>query len=186
MCGLNIIKAYNWGSRRTSSSNTLWQSWLQQIFVWCYDINMLHKAGQTPWWHGREKCSYIYIYGMCPYITGFLAWEDWTPFWENIPEWFACKVKPVFRGHCTTPEKVSLNDRCPFLQMCMHHRCLSICYCSEKTCPDHRVSSLDSVPWWQILLYRGCPLIRVSFEDRFYCIEGVPSSECPLKAGFTV
>ena len=32
----------------------------------------------------------------------------------------------------------------------------------------------------------GCPLIRVSLEDRFYCIEGVLSSECPLKTGFTV
>ena len=49
-----------------------------------------------------------------------------------------------------------------------------------------RVPYHQSVPWRQVLLYRGCPLIRVSPEDRFYCIEGVLSSECPLKTGFTV
>ena len=32
------------------------------------------------------------------------------------------------------------------------------------------------------LLYRGCPLIRVSPEDRFYCIE----VSLELKMGFTV
>ena len=34
--------------------------------------------------------------------------------------------------------------------------------------------------------YRGCPLIGVSHEDRFYCMEVVLSLECPLKTGFTV
>ena len=29
----------------------------------------------------------------------------------------------------------------------------------------------------QVLLYKGCPLIRASLEDMFYCIEGVFSSE---------
>ena len=33
------------------------------------------------------------------------------------------------------------------------------------------------------LLYRGCPLIRMSLEDRFYCIEGVLSSECHSETG---
>ena len=33
---------------------------------------------------------------------------------------------------------------------------------------------------------RKYPLIRVSLKDRFYCMEGVPSSECPLKTCFTV
>ena len=62
-----------------------------------------------------------------------------------------------------------------------------------------KVASLDIR---QVLLHRGCPLIRgsledrcyciegvlssVSLEDRFYCIKGVLSSECPLKTGFTV
>ena len=47
------------------------------------------------------------------------------------------------------------------------------------------VSSHQSIPWRQVLLYRGCPLIRVTLEVRFYCIEGVLSLECPLKSGFT-
>ena len=50
---------------------------------------------------------------------------------------------------------------------------------------SEEMSSHQSVPLGQVLLYRGCPLIRVSLEDRFYCIEGVLSSECPLKSGFT-
>ena len=49
-----------------------------------------------------------------------------------------------------------------------------------------RVPSHRSVPFRQVLLYRGCPLIGVSLLDRFYCIEGALSSECPLKTGFTV
>ena len=32
-----------------------------------------------------------------------------------------------------------------------------------------------------VLLYQGCPLIRVSLEDRYYCTEGVLSLECPLR-----
>ena len=49
-----------------------------------------------------------------------------------------------------------------------------------------RVSSHLSVPLRQVLLHRGCPLIRVSLEDRFYCMEVVLSSECPLKTDFTI
>ena len=57
---------------------------------------------------------------------------------------------------------------------------------SKKMSSVYRVSSHRSVPWRHVLLHRGCPLIRVSLQDRFYCFEGVVPSECPLKTSFTV
>ena len=75
-------------------------------------------------------------------------------------------------GLQTILEKVTVHDRCPFFIG-------SLIWGKYDTV-------LISVPWRRVLLYRGCPLIRVSLEDGFYCIEGILSSKCPLKTGFTV
>ena len=73
-------------------------------------------------------------------------------------------VKPVFKGHLNTVKPVFRGHLYTVKSVFEGHLCC-------KT-------------YLQALLYRGCPLIGVSLEDRLYCIDGVLSSECPLKTLF--
>ena len=65
---------------------------------------------------------------------------------------YICTVKPLFRGHLNIPEKVSLHDRCPLITSCLTWSRLGTVL---RKCP----------------LIVGCPLIRVSLEDRFNCTQ---------------
>ena len=52
--------------------------------------------------------------------------------------------------------------------------------------PEHYLSTTGLISQYLLMsLQDRCPLIRESLEDRFYCIEGVLSSESPLKTDFT-
>ena len=82
------------------------------------------------------------------------------------------QINSITHLHRTPPYP---RESVPTRQVSLHHRFLSmgeIGHCSEKTFPDHRASSHQcplktGFTWRQVLLHRGCPLIRVSPEDRF-------------------
>ena len=64
-------------------------------------------------------------------------------------------VKPVFKRHLYIQEKVSLHDRCPFATGSLTWGRYDTVL---RKCP----------------LITGCPLVAVSLEDRFYCIQTSP------------
>ena len=131
---------------------------------------------------------------MCPYMTGVSLHDRCVPTWQ---------VCPYMTGVSLHDRCVPTSQVCPYITgVCLHMRtpfCKSDshsegvrewlsfrgcpfshqiqAYCTEgvlsSECPlktgftAQRVSSHQSVPWRQVLLHRGCPLIRVSPEDRF-------------------